>query len=81
MNEEQDFTVSKKLNVLIAIALRQLTGDKDFSQSKKRKQGVGDLVRYLSDMGLDAKDISEILGAPLQSVRTLLTPTRRKLHG
>jgi DNA-directed RNA polymerase specialized sigma24 family protein len=36
------------------------------------------LTRYLADMGLDSKDIAEILGTPLQSVRTLLTPTRRK---
>jgi hypothetical protein len=36
------------------------------------------LVRDLADMGLDAKDIAEIRGWPLKSVRTLLMPTRRK---
>ena len=69
---------STKLNVLIALSLRQLLGDKEFSGKEKRKQGVGELARYLNKMGLDAKDIAKILGAPLQSVRTLLTPKRRK---
>jgi len=69
--------VSRKLNVLIALSLRQLLGDKNFS-AKRGKQGVGDLVRYLADMGLDPKDIAEIVGSPLTSVRTLLTPMRRK---
>jgi hypothetical protein len=64
--------------VLIALSLRQLLGDKEFGKKGKRKQGAGELTRYLADLGLDAKDIAEILGTPLQSVRTLLTPTRRK---
>lgn len=70
--------ISRKLNVLIALNLRSLSGDTDFEVKGKRKQGVGDVARYLASMGLDAKTISEILGAPLSSVRTLLTPTRRK---
>jgi hypothetical protein len=70
--------ISKKLNVLIALSLRHLLGDKDFSQSGKRKQGAGDLARYLADMGLEANDIARIVGSPVTSVRTLLTPTRRK---
>jgi len=69
--------ISKKLNVLISLSLRQLIGDKDFLKSK-RKQGVGELVHYLANMGLDAKDIAEIVGSPLTSVRTLLTPARRR---
>jgi hypothetical protein len=78
MTEKENQEISKKLNVLIALSLRQLLGNKDFSQKAKRKQGAGELTRYLANMGLDAKDIAEILGSPLQSVRTLLTPTRRK---
>lgn len=78
MTEKENSEVSKKLNVLIAISLRQLLGDKEFGGKKMRKQGVGDLARYLADLGLEAKDIANIVGAPLQSVRTLLTPTRRK---
>ena len=78
MNEEILSEISKKLNILIALSLRQLFEDKEFSGSEKRKQGIGELARYLNNMGLDAKDISEITGAPLQSVRTLLTPMRRK---
>jgi hypothetical protein len=70
--------ISNKLNILIALSLRQLLGDTDFSIRGKRKRGVGDLVRYLADMGLDARDVAEIVGSPLTSVRTQLTPTRRK---
>jgi hypothetical protein len=78
MTEKEKSEISKKLNVLIALSLRQLLGDKEFGGKKKRKRGAGELTRYLADMGLDAKDIAEILGTPLQSVRTLLTPNRRK---
>jgi hypothetical protein len=76
-SSQTEVAISRKLNVLIALSLRQLTGDKDFSMKGNRK-GAGDLVRYLASMGLDAKDIAEIVGSPLTSVRTLLTPTRRK---
>ena len=77
MTDKIRLEVSRKLNVLISLSLRQLLSDKDFGRKEKRKQGVGELARCLSDMGLDAKDIAEILGAPLPSVRTLLTPKRR----
>ncbi len=70
--------ISKKLNVLISLSIRQLIGDKEFGGKAGRKQGVGDLARHLFGMGLDAKDIAEITGAPLQSIRTLLTPKRQK---
>lgn len=53
-------------------------GDRECGGREKRKQGVGEMVCYLADMGLDPKDVAEILGAPLSSVRTLLTPKRRK---
>ncbi len=78
MTEKILTEVSKKLNVLIALSLRQLIGEKEFSGGEKRKQGVGEIARYLNNMGIEAKDIAEITGAPLQSVRTLLTPKRRK---
>ncbi|MDE2493626.1 MAG: hypothetical protein KGL97_06950 [Alphaproteobacteria bacterium] len=78
MSDNQQGDLSKKINVLIALSLRQLMGDKDFSGGGKRKKGVGDLVQYLNGMGLDAKDIADILGSPVTSVRTLLTPKRRK---
>jgi hypothetical protein len=78
MSEKILSEISKKINILIALSLRQLLEDKEFSGNEKRKQGIGELARYLNNMGLEAKDISEITGAPLQSVRTLLTPKRRK---
>jgi hypothetical protein len=70
--------ISRKLNVLIALSLRHLLCDKDFSAKGRGKHGVGDLVRYLADMGIEPKDIADIVGSPLTSVRTQLTPTRRK---
>jgi hypothetical protein len=70
--------LSKKLNVLIALSLRQLVGDKDFNDEQRRKRGAGAYARYLASMGLNAKDIAEIIGAPLSSVRTLLTPSRKR---
>jgi hypothetical protein len=78
MTEKILAEISKKLNILIALSLRQLLGDKEFASNEKRKQGIGELARYLNNMGLDATNISEITGAPLQSIRTLLTPKRRK---
>lgn len=78
MNENLLAEISKKLNVLISLSFRQLLNDNSFSDTGKRKSGVGDLARYLNDMGVDSKDIAEILGAPVQSIRTLLTPKRRK---
>lgn len=70
--------ISAKLNVLISLSLRRTLGDNDFSAQSKGKRGVGDVVRYLGDMGIDPKDIAQITGSPLTSVRTLLTPTRRR---
>jgi hypothetical protein len=75
-NDETLSAISRKLNVLIALSLRQLPADREIGT--KRKQGIAEQVHYLADMGLDAKDISGIVGSPLTSVRTLLTPTRRK---
>jgi hypothetical protein len=76
MTDETAAELSSKLNVLIALSLRQLTGDKDFSGS--RRKGVGEIAQYLASMGLDAKDIAKILSSPLTSIRTLLTPSQRK---
>lgn len=70
--------ISKKLNALISLTLRNLIGEKDFSGKVKRKKGTSALVNYLADFGLDSKDIAKILGTPIGSVRTLLTPKRRK---
>ena len=58
MTEKILLEVSRKLNVLIALSLRQLLGDKEFSAGEKRKQGVGEIARYFNSMGLDAKDIA-----------------------
>ena len=77
MKDEYLRDISAKLNTLISLLLRQLEGDRKFSKGHRRK-GTGDLARYLAEMGLNAKDIAVILGAPVTSIRTLLTPTRRR---
>jgi hypothetical protein len=78
MDDKTLKAISHKLNVLIALAISRLPDDHEFRRKKKRTRGAGDLAHYLSDMGLEAKDIAGITGSPLQSVRTLLTPQRRK---
>jgi len=78
MNEDLATEISKKLNVLIAISIKQLLADNSFDRSSKRRTRVSEIVHYLADMGLEAKDIAQIVGSPVTSVRTLLTPTRRK---
>lgn len=70
--------ISNKLNVLISLNLGRENDMRLFEKGGERIQGVGAMTRYLSDMGLDANNISDILGAPLASIRTLLTPKRRK---
>lgn len=70
--------ISTKMNVLISLSLRQLIGDKEFHNSGKRKQRIGEQARYLAAMGLESRDIAKIIGAPLSSVRTLLTPSRKR---
>lgn len=77
MADSNSAILSRKLNVLIALSLRQILGDKEFAKGKRR-QGTGEVIRFLADMGLDPKDIADIVGSPVTSVRTLLTPTRRK---
>ena len=70
--------ISAKLNVLIALSIRQLMGQTSFVAGSKRSRGVSDVVQFLGEMGLSAKDIAQIVGSPVTSVRTLLTPGRRK---
>jgi len=69
-------SISKKLNVLISLSLRNLLQDEDFSG--KKKIGKGELARYFANFGIDVEDIAEILDSPVQSIRTLLTPKRRR---
>lgn len=66
--------ISNKLTVLIAISLRQLENEKLFEKSRK----IGETARYLGNMGLDAKTIADVVGAPLSSIRTLLTPSQKE---
>lgn len=69
--------ISNKLNVLIAFAIRSRSDD-DFNAKGKRKGSIGNVVTYLSGMGLSSNDIAAITGSPITSVRTFLTPSRKK---
>jgi hypothetical protein len=54
VTKDRSDELSMKLNALISLSVRQLTGDRDFKTSAKRKSNVGDQARYLSSLGLDA---------------------------
>lgn len=69
--------ISAKLNVLISLGM-ELVDHESLGSAKKRKQGVGPKARLLAGFGLDPRDIASIIGAPLSSVRTLLTPGRSR---
>ncbi len=73
----RDEMISKKLTALLAINLRMLLQDSEFSSKQKRRQGTSELVRYFAAFGLEPNDIAHILGTTVQSVRTLLTPSRK----
>lgn len=69
--------ISAKLDVLIALEMKKLP-DGALDPANKRKQGVGDAARFLSGLGLPAVTIAKVIGAPIGSIRTLLTPSRIK---
>ncbi|MEP0829439.1 MAG: hypothetical protein HRF51_13045 [bacterium] len=70
--------IASKLSVLIALSLKNVAEDVNFEVKGRSKKGTGDLARFLADFGLDAIEIAQILGAPLSSIRTQLTPQMRK---
>ena len=67
---------SRKLNVIIALLLRQLLRDTDFGP--KKRKGTGELAVYLDKHGLSYQDIAEILDSPIASIRELVTRNKRK---
>jgi hypothetical protein len=67
---------SRKLNVVIALLLRILLEDRDFTQ--KKRKGTGDLAVYLKGHGLEYEDIAAILGSSAASVRELVSRGGRK---
>lgn len=68
---------SRKLNVLIALLIRILVKDDDFTQ--KKRKGTGELALYLKRYGLEYKDIAAILDSPVASVRELVSRGTRKV--
>jgi hypothetical protein len=78
MSNELLADISKKLTALVALSLRRMPEGDSLSVSGNKRGVVGERVRFLSDFGLDAKVIAEIVGSPVTSARTLLTPQRRK---
>ncbi len=75
MDDKLGESIAKKLNVLIALTLNRALNSSPFQHNKKE---TGDKIRYLASFGLNPNDIAEITGSPVQSVRTLLTPSRKK---
>jgi hypothetical protein len=70
---------SRKLNVMIALLLRILVKDEDFT--KKKRKGTGELAVYLKRHGLEYQDIAAILDSPVASVRELVSRgSRKKKH-
>lgn len=70
---------SRKLNVMIALLLRILVKDEDFTQ--KKRKGTGELAVYLKRHGLEYQDIAAILDSPVASVRELVSRgSRKKKH-
>ncbi len=69
--------VSTKLNILISILLG-VHQNPETSKGKEKRRNVADYVYFLADMGMDPKEIATVLKSPLGTVRTLLTPKRRK---
>jgi len=67
---------SRKLNVVIALLLRILVKDEDFTQ--KKRKGTGELAVYLKRHGLEYQDIAAILDSPVASVRELVSRGSRK---
>jgi hypothetical protein len=67
---------SRKLNVIIALLLRILVKDEDFTQ--KKRKGTGELAVYLKRHGLEYQDIATILDSPVASVRELVSRGSRK---
>jgi hypothetical protein len=79
VTEELLREVSNKLSVLISLQLKNPdVMEKLLSSSKRGGKGTGQLARYLNERGISALDISKIVGSPVASVRTLLTPKRMK---
>jgi hypothetical protein len=67
---------SRKLNVVIALLLRVISKDDDFTL--KKRKGTGDLAVYLKRQGLEYQDIASILDSPVASVRELVNRSTRK---
>ena len=68
--------LSRKLNVVIALLLRILLEDQDFTQ--KKRKGTGDLAVYLKGCGLKYEDVAAILGSSAASIRELVSRGSRK---
>ena len=65
---------SRKLNVIIALLLRQLLRDTDFGVRKKK--GAGVLAVYLDRQGLGYQDIADVLDLPVASIGELVSRSK-----
>ena len=68
---------SRKLNVIIALLLRQLLRDTDFGvRNVRKKKGTGELAVYLDRQGLGYQDIADILDLPVASIGELVSRSK-----
>ena len=66
---------SRRLNVIIALLLRQLLRDTNFGVRKKKV--TGELAVYLDRQGLGYQDIADILDLPVASIGELVSQSKR----
>ena len=66
---------SRKLNVIIALLLRQLLRDTNFGVRKKKV--TGELAVYLDRQGLGYQDIADILDLPVASIGELVSRSKQ----
>ena len=70
--------LSRKMNVVISLLIRLLTGNQSFEKDQKGKKGTADIAVYLRGHDLSYEDIAGIIGSPIGSVREMVSRETRK---
>jgi len=68
MNDEIEYRIIDRLNILIKLSALNILNDKEFKEQ----------VRILSNIGLKPKEMAEILGKTPNNVRVMLSYVRKK---
>lgn len=67
-NENDDNSITRRLDLLIALTLDSLAADKSMQPAAK--------IRRLTDLGASAPEIAQIIGKPLNYVHATLSQQR-----